>query len=77
MANGFSRGLINIFTEGKKGEKPFLGEEFPYPKDPHWTQHYLFYEYFNPETGKGLGASHQSGWTSLVANLIDSVDRED
>ena len=63
------------FHDDKKGEKPFLGGEFPYPKDPHWTKHYLFYEYFNPDTGKGLGASHQSGWTSLVANLIDSIDR--
>ena len=75
MSNTFSRSLINIFADDKQGNKPFLGEAFPYQKDPHWTKHYLFYEYFNPDTGRGLGASHQSGWTSLVANLIDSIDR--
>ena len=39
--------------------------------DPHWRDHLLFYEYFHGDDGTGLGASHQTGWTALVANLID------
>ena len=48
----------------------FLGEKFPYHQDPHFTDHLLFHEYFNPETGKGAGASHQTGWTGLIAKLL-------
>ena len=40
-------------------------------KDPHWRDYVLFYEYFHGDDGHGLGASHQTGWTGLVANLID------
>jgi hypothetical protein len=49
----------------------YLGEDFRYKKNPLWTSDCLFYEYFDPDTGKGLGASHQTGWTALVAELID------
>jgi hypothetical protein len=71
MATFFADHMISIFTKDKKGKRPYLGEEFPYHQDPLWTDHLLFYEYFNPETGKGLGASHQTGWSGLVANFID------
>lgn len=72
IANYFSEGMIRLFLPDENGKRPFLGADFPFAKDPHWKDLLLFYEYFNPETGKGLGASHQSGWTSLVANIIDS-----
>ena len=49
----------------------YLGEDFRYKKNPLWTSNCLFYEYFDPDTGKGLGASHQTGWTALIAELID------
>ena len=39
--------------------------------DPHWRDHILFYEYFHGDNGAGIGASHQTGWTAVVANLID------
>jgi hypothetical protein len=74
MARSFSERILALFKKDKAGNRPFLGTEFPFHKDPHWD-HILFYEYFNPETGKGLGASHQSGWSALVANLIDQLRR--
>jgi len=49
----------------------YFGEDYRYRNNPLWTQNSLFYEYFDPDTGKGLGASHQTGWTALVAELID------
>ncbi len=70
MAESFSARLLALFLKNANGQMPFLGKEFPFLNDPNWG-YYLFYEYFNPETGKGLGASSQSGWTSLIANLID------
>lgn len=67
----FSEAQISIFLKNKEGFRPFLGEKFPYKLDPHWRDLLLFNEYFNPESGKGLGASHQTGWTALVANIIN------
>lgn len=49
----------------------YYGEDYRYRKQPAWTENALFYEYFDPDTGKGLGASHQTGWTALIAELID------
>jgi hypothetical protein len=48
-----------------------FGEVVKMQDDPHWRDHLLFYEYFHGDDGTGLGASHQTGWTALVANLID------
>lgn len=70
MAHSFADRIISIFALDENQKRPFLGPEFPFGLDPHWRDHLLFYEYFNPETGKGLGASHQAGWSALVANLI-------
>jgi len=71
MAHTFADRAIALFTKNKQGSRPFLGPNFPFTDDPHWKDHILFYEYYNPETGKGLGASHQTGWSALVANFID------
>ncbi len=70
MAHSFSERLISLFLENKKKARPFLGEKFPYKSNSHWNRYFLFYEYFHPESGQGFGASHQSGWTSLLANVI-------
>jgi hypothetical protein len=75
MAYSFADRTVNLFRKDKENRRPFLGERFPYQGDSHWTDHILFYEYYNPETGKGLGASHQTGWSALVANLIDEFKR--
>jgi len=70
MAKGFADRAINIFALDKEGKRPVFGPEFPFAKDPNWRDCILFHEYYNPETGKGLGASHQTGWSALVANFI-------
>ena len=71
MATSFSERLISLFKKDASGFRPYMGPDFPFKQDPHWTNYLCFYEYYNPETGKGLGASHQTGWSALVANLID------
>ena len=63
--------LISIFTRNDKGERPVFGSCPVFQNDPHWRDHILFYEYFTGDNGTGLGASHQPGWTGLVATLID------
>ncbi len=71
MAELFSSRLISLFKKDATGFRPYMGPNFPFKQDPHWTNYLSFYEYYNPETGQGLGASHQTGWSALVANLID------
>jgi hypothetical protein len=63
--------LINIFKKDKDGKRVALGDYEKFQTDPHFKDYILFYEYFNGDNGTGLGASHQTGWTGLVANLID------
>ena len=63
--------MISIFTRGKDGRRPVYGSIRKFQEDPHWRDLILFHEYFNGDTGEGLGASHQTGWTGLVASLID------
>lgn len=71
IALSFANRAIKIFATDESGKRPVFGQEFPFSQDPYWKDHILFYEYYNPETGKGLGASHQTGWSTLVANFID------
>jgi len=66
--------LTRIFLVGADGTRPVLGAT-PTAPDQHWRDHVLFYEYFNGDTGEGLGASHQTGWTALVAKLLDQLAR--
>ncbi len=74
MAQSFAERMINIFKTDQMGVRPVFGDQFPFAKDPHWCNYILFYEYFHGETGKGLGASHQT-WSNLVANFIDEYRR--
>jgi hypothetical protein len=71
MAKGFADRLIAVFTRNEKGRRPVYGAIEKFQNDPHWRDLILFYEYFHGDTGSGLGASHQTGWTGLVASLID------
>ena len=68
-----SRRLVGLFRRGEDGRRPFLGDAAALQADPRWRDHILFHEYFNGDTGEGLGASHQTGWTGLVAKLIDQL----
>ncbi|HEY3615825.1 MAG TPA: glucosidase [Candidatus Sulfotelmatobacter sp.] len=64
-----SQRLIRIFTQ-QDGERPVYGCNEKFQKDPYWRDLILFYEYFHGDNGAGIGASHQTGWTGLVARLI-------
>src|SRR3989440_4051993 len=70
VAAELSRRLSRIFLRGDEGRRPVFGGSLKFQNDPHWRDHLLFYEYFHGDTGMGLGASHQTGWTGLVAKLL-------
>jgi hypothetical protein len=71
MARDIARRLTGIFLKDSAGRRPVWGGMGRFADDPLWRDELLFYEYFHGDTGAGLGASHQTGWTALVANLID------
>jgi Glycosyl hydrolase family 63 C-terminal domain len=71
VAAEISRRLTRIFVRGEDGRRPVAGGEELFQSDPHWRDLILFYEYFQGDDGAGLGASHQTGWTGLVAKLIE------
>ncbi len=71
MAREISNRMIATFTRDQEGRRPVFGDSAKFQDDPHWRDHILFYEYFHGDTGAGLGASHQTGWTALIASLID------
>jgi hypothetical protein len=62
--------LGRIFLRDEAGRRPVYGGTEKFQSDPHWKDHLLFYEYFHGDNGAGLGANHQTGWTGLVAKLI-------
>ena len=62
--------LTRIFLRDEHGRRPVYGGTEKFQTDPHWRDHILFYEYFHGDNGAGLGASHQTGWTGLVAKII-------
>jgi len=70
VAAELSRRLSRLFLCDETGRRAVHGADTRYQADPHWRDLVLFYEYFNAETGAGLGASHQTGWTGLVAKLL-------
>jgi hypothetical protein len=71
MAREIADRLIRIFTRDAAGRRPVFGGARKFQEDPYWRDLLLFYEYFHGDNGAGLGASHQTGWTGLVASLID------
>jgi hypothetical protein len=71
IADDISRRLISIFLRGPDGRRPVFGATEVMQTDPHWRDDIFFYEYFHGDNGAGIGASHQTGWTAVVANLID------
>jgi hypothetical protein len=75
MARGFANSLIHLFTRNEFSQRPIYGNTRKFQDDPHWRDYILFYEHFHGDTGRGLGASHQTGWTGLVASLIDEWRR--
>jgi len=71
------RRLTGTFLRDTNGKRPVYGGSAKFQDDPHWRDLILFYEYFHGDNGAGLGASHQTGWTGLVAPLLDLFARVD
>jgi len=65
-----------LFARDAEGQRAIHGGANKFQQDPHWRDLLLFYEFFHGDNGAGLGASHQTGWTALVANLIDEWRQE-
>jgi mannosylglycerate hydrolase MGH1-like protein len=70
IADGLRNRLINIFRRDEQGRRPVFGHYEKLQTDPHFKDYILFHEYYDGDTGRGLGASHQTGWSALVANMI-------
>ncbi len=70
VAAEISRRLTHIFLRNTEGKRPVFGGTKRFQDDPHWRNNILFYEYFHGDNGAGIGANHQTGWTGLVAKLI-------
>jgi hypothetical protein len=70
VATELSRRLGQLFLRDENGHRPVLGPASPFRNDPNFRDYPLFYEYFHGDTGAGLGASHQTGWTGLIALLL-------
>jgi hypothetical protein len=75
VAKEISGRLSRIFLRDASGRRPLYGGSAKFQQDPHWRDLILFYEYFHGDDGAGLGASHQTGWTGLVARLLDLFGR--
>jgi hypothetical protein len=80
VAHEIGERLANTFRVDAKGRRPVYGETAKFQTDPHWKDYLLFYEYFHGDNGAGIGASHQTGWTGLIArflHLFDTVKASD
>jgi hypothetical protein len=75
VATELSRRLTQLFLPDGRGRRPVHGGIERYSSDPHWRDLVLFYEYFHGDNGAGIGASHQTGWTGLVAKLLQQSGR--
>jgi hypothetical protein len=77
VAREIANRLIRIFLRDASGRRPVYGGTQKFQADLHWKDYLLFYEYFHGDNGAGIGASHQTGWTGLVAKLIELFGRLD
>jgi hypothetical protein len=75
VAREFERRLATIFLPDSSGARPVHGGDARYASDPHWKDLVLFYEYFHGDNGRGVGSSHQTGWTALVVRCIEEAAR--
>jgi hypothetical protein len=71
VAVEISRRLNRLFLRNPAGRRAVFGNVEKFQTDPDWREYIMFFEYFNGDDGKGLGASHQTGWTALVAKLLE------
>jgi hypothetical protein len=73
IAAEISRRLESIFLRGSDGRRPVFGQIDLFQSNPHWRDHVPFHEYFHGDTGRGVGASHQTGWTGVIAKLLEQT----
>jgi hypothetical protein len=76
VARELARRLGSVFLADTDGRRPCHGDEERYASDPHWRDLVLFHEYSHGETGRGLGASHQTGWTALVTRCLERTAKQ-
>jgi Glycosyl hydrolase family 63 C-terminal domain len=74
VADELSCRLTHIFLRGEDGRRPVFGTNETLQNNPHWRDYLMFYEYFHGDTGRGVGASHQTGWTAVVAKLLEQTE---
>jgi hypothetical protein len=70
VADELASRLTRLFRKDQNGHRPVFGDDEKSQNDPHFRDYILFHEYFHGDTGRGVGASHQTGWTGLVAKLL-------
>ncbi|NER82445.1 MAG: glucosidase, partial [Leptolyngbya sp. SIO1D8] len=75
VAAELSRRLMHVFLPNEHGDRPVYGSLQRFQQDPHWRDYILFHEYFHGDNGAGIGASHQTGWTGLIAKLIQQYSQ--
>ena len=75
VAREITRRLSSIFLRDESGHRPVYGGAAKFQEDPHWRDLILFYEYFHGDNGAGVGANHQTGWTGIIARLMDLFGR--
>jgi hypothetical protein len=75
VANEIACRLSGIFLRDANGKRPVYGGSKKFQEDPHWKDYILFYEYFHGDNGAGIGASHQTGWTGIIARSLDLFAR--
>ena len=73
VTQGISERLVSIFLKDEAGRRPVYGGAEKFQTDPHWQDLILFYEYFHGDSGAGIGASHQTGWTGCIARIIQAL----
>jgi hypothetical protein len=76
VAVELSRRVASIFLRDQEGRRPVHGAQEIFQNNPYWKDLVLFYEYFHGDSGRGCGASHQTGWTALVAKLLQQSGEE-
>jgi hypothetical protein len=76
IADALTDRLISLFAKGEDGKRPAFGDRPPIASAPGAEEALLFHEFFDGDTGRGLGASHQTGWTALILNLLHQKARQ-
>ena len=77
VAHEITNRLTSIFLRDGNGRRPVFGGAEKFQRDPHWRDNLLFYEYFHGDNSAGIGASHQTGWTGVIAALIEMFGKVD